>query len=66
MISLPSKSAAACTPPSGFSNSSLAAKADIANPARLAETANTKGATRVTPFALCFGAPVEITLKQRV
>jgi hypothetical protein len=50
----------------GFSNSSLAVKADIANPARLAETANTKGATRVTPFAACFGAPVEITLKQRV
>jgi hypothetical protein len=24
----------------------------------LAETANTKGATRVTPFAVCFGAPV--------
>jgi hypothetical protein len=25
-----------------------------------AETANTKGATRVTPFVVCFGAPVEI------
>ena len=35
----------------GFSNSSLGVKADIANPARLAETANTKGATRVN--ALC-------------
>ena len=23
-----------------------------------AETANTKGATRATPFAVCFGAPV--------
>ena len=31
-----------------------------------AEMANTKGATRVTPFAVCFGARVEITLKHRV
>jgi hypothetical protein len=25
--------------------------------------ANTKGATHVTPFAFCFAAPVEVTLK---
>jgi hypothetical protein len=31
-----------------------------------AETANTKGVTRVTPFAVCFGAPAWITLKHRV